>query len=159
MASVEFAMIVPVMVMLWVGIIEASNLHLAGRKANIAAQSAADLVAQRLTVSLGDLDDIGAAMNAIFAPFPPAAMSYEIASVIADENGQVSVGWRVARGSLSGNATIPPPALNLVSVSDSVIVVTVIYRYQPTLDLLFGDIDLNEQAYARPRRTRVVPLV
>jgi Flp pilus assembly protein TadG len=30
-AAVEFALIAPVLAMLWVGIIEASNLHLVGR--------------------------------------------------------------------------------------------------------------------------------
>lgn len=158
-ASVEFALIVPVMVMLWVGIIEVANLHLAGRKATVAAQAAADLVAQRLTVGATSIADIAAAMNAIFVPFPSAPMSYEIVSVQTDAGGVVSVGWRVTRGSLDGNTTVPPAALPLVSTNDSVIVVTVIYLYHPTLDLIFGDLNIEEQAFARPRRTLIIPWV
>ena len=157
-AAVEFALIAPVLAMLWVGIIEASNLHLVGRKATISAQSAADLVAQRLNVTADVMTDIGRAMVAIFQPFPDAPMTYEIASVVADLDGGVSVDWRVTRGSVNGGGNIPPPALPLVSVNDSVIVVTVNYRYTPTLDLLFGELLIEEQAFARPRRARAIPM-
>jgi Flp pilus assembly protein TadG len=158
LAALEFALIAPILAMLWVGIIEASQLHLVGRKATVAAQSAADLVAQRLTVNAGILDDIGNAMVAIFQPFPAQPMTYEIASVVADAQGAVSVDWRVTRGAVQGGGAVPSPALPLVSTSDSVIVVTVNYPYTPVLDLLFGRVLIEEQAFARPRRTRVIPL-
>ena len=157
-AAVEFALIAPVLCMLWVGIIEASNLHLVGRKATIATQSAADLVAQRLTVDANSLDDIGRAMAAIFQPFPDAPMSYEIESVVTDSSGAVSVDWRVTRGSVNGGGNIPAPAIPLVTQNDSVIVVTVNYLYTPTLNLLFGNLLIEEQAFARPRRTRIIPM-
>lgn len=158
LAALEFALIAPVLCMLWVGIIEGGNLHLVGRKATVATQSAADLVAQRLTVDADSLKDIGSAMVSIFLPFPSAAMGYEIASVIADENGAASVDWRVTRGAVAGGGIVPPPALSLISKSDSVIVVTVNYSYTPTLSLLFGEVLIEEQAFARPRRTRVIPM-
>lgn len=158
-AAVEFALIAPMMAMLWVGIIEASQFHLVGRKATIATQSAADLVAQRLSVTEDALRDIGSAMIAIFAPFPPDSMSYEIASVVADSAGAVSVAWRVTRGSVQGGGVVPPAAIPLVSQSDSVVVVTVNYPYTPVLDLLFGQLLIEEQAFARPRRTRSIPMI
>jgi len=157
-AALEFALIAPVLCMLLVGIIEASQLHLAGRKATVATQSAADLVAQRLSVNQASLDDIGRAMVAVFQPFPSATMSYEIASVVADAAGATSVDWRVTRGDVQGGGTVPAAALPLVTQSDSVIVVTVNYRYTPVLNLLFGELLIEEQAFARPRRTRVIPM-
>jgi hypothetical protein len=95
----------------------------------------------------------------MFQPFPAQPMSYEIASVVADPDGAVSLAWRASRGAVQGGGTVPPPALPLVSMSDSVIVVTVNYPYTPVLDLLFGQLLIEEQAFARPRRTRVIPLI
>ena len=158
LAAMEFALVAPVMVMLWVGIIEASQLHLVGSKATVATQSAADLVAQRLAVSEEALRDIGSAMIAMFAPFPSAPMTYEIASVVTDPAGAASVSWRATRGSVQGGGIVPPAALPLVTQNDSVIVVTVNYFYTPVLDLLFGQVLIEEQAFARPRRTRIIPM-
>jgi Flp pilus assembly protein TadG len=157
-AIVEFALVFPLMITMWVGTIEASNLHLVGRKATVAAQSAADLVAQRTTVSVDSINDIVAAMNAIFAPFPPGAMSYDISSVEANSDSVVDVGWRLTQGSVEGGGQIPAVARQLVSTNDSVIVVNISYVYQPMLGLLFGDITITEEAYARPRKTSIIPL-
>ena len=62
-AALEFAMLLPLLVILLIAIIEVSNLHLAGRKATVAAQSAADLAAQERFVNATKLGDIVAAVS------------------------------------------------------------------------------------------------
>lgn len=158
-AALEFAMLLPLLVILLIAIIEVSNLHLAGRKATVAAQSAADLAAQERFVNATKLGDIVAAVGAIMRPFPAAGLSYDIASVEADLDGNVGVGWRITQGGIQGGGCgVPAPALNLISTNDSVIAVTVVYQYRPALNFIFGDINITEQAFARPRRIRIIPL-
>lgn len=157
-AAVEFALMLPILVILLIAIVEVSNLHLAGRKVTVAAQSAADLAAQEPFVTAGKLADIIASVNAVMAPFAVGGMGYEIASVEADFDGNVSVGWRITQGSLQGAGGATQKARELVSTNDSVIAVTVTYVYRPALDFLFGDLDIVEEAFSRPRRVRVIPL-
>ncbi len=158
-AAMEFALIAPLLVSLWIGTIELSNVHIVGSKVAVAAQAAADLVAQREFVTADDLADIIAAVNAILAPYPIGNIGYDIASIETDLDGNLSVGWRITQGSLqAGGGGIPAEAQNLVSTNDSVIVANVAYLHRPALDLLFGDLTLDEAAYARPRRVRKIPL-
>lgn len=158
-AAMEFALVVPLLLSLWIGTIELSNAHIVGRKAAVASQAAADLVAQREFVTADDLADVIAAVNAILVPYPIGDIGYDIASIETDLDGNLSVGWRITQGSLqAGGGGIPAEAQNLVTINDSVIVANVAYLHRPALDLVFGNITLNEAAYARPRRVRKIPL-
>lgn len=158
-AAIEFALVLPIMLTLLVGIIEGVNLHLAGRKVVIAAQAAADLTSQEITATEAKLSDIFAAVTAVMAPYPTATLGYEVSSVEADAGGGITVGWRFSRGAIQGGGGgIPAEAPSLVSTSDSVIAVNITYRYQPALSLVFGDVDITERAFARPRRVRVIVL-
>ena len=104
-AAVEFALIAPLLLLVWVAIIEVSNLHLVGRKATIAAQAAADLTAQERSVNAGKLADIVAAINSLFASTTrarPSIRSFK-ASRVRSLPGSLFVmevppvlGWRAA---------------------------------------------------------------
>lgn len=147
-AAVEFALVAPVLIALWLGMTEFANVHLVARKANIAAQSVADLIAQERTATTGELDDVLQAATQIMEPFPIAPLSVQITSVVADGNGVLSAEWEYPG---VGGGAIPPEAVNLVGPDESVIVVTLSYQYQPILNSVVGVITLSERAFARPR--------
>ena len=158
-ATMEFALVAPLLLTLWVGIIELSDAHMVGRKAVAGAQAAADLIAQRETVTAANFADIIQAVNAILAPYPTANIGYDIASIETDNNGNLTVGWRFTAGNLqAGGGGIPATAVNLVTTDDSVIVANLAYVHQPALALVFGNITFAEAAYARPRNVRKIPL-
>ena len=81
------------MLFLWMVVVELIELHLSGRKATVAAQTAADLIAQEKSMTSGQLDDIVAAVQEVMKPYPTSNMSFDFASVEADRNGNVSIGW------------------------------------------------------------------
>lgn len=158
LGATEFALIVPFMLFLWVGLVELTELHIAGRKVTVAAQTAADLVAQEQSVSIPQLDDIVAAVNSIMAPYPVQTLGYDIASIEADIDGNISVGWRYTRGAVAAGGAIPPRALTLVTQNESVIMAVITYQHRTTFNLVISDVNINEEAYTRPRRVRIIPM-
>ena len=60
-----------------------------------------------------------------------------------------------------GAGTIPPQAESLLTENDSTIYVRVVYTYSPILASLVprvGDIQLTEEAFAKPRQINKIPL-
>ena len=84
LGAVEFALIVPVMLLVWVGTVELAELHLASRKVTVAAQTAADLIAQEKSVTESQLEDVVAAVNAIMVPYPTISKGYDLERVASN---------------------------------------------------------------------------
>ena len=72
-ATVDFAFLLPIMLMLFIGVVEVTNLLRLDRKVVSATQTVADLVTQRSEVSDAQLNDILTAADLIFEPYPVAA--------------------------------------------------------------------------------------
>jgi len=146
------------MLLLWTGTVELSLLHLASRKVTIAAQSAADLISQEVSVTEATLEDIDQAINAIMAPYPTDTLVINLVSVTADNDGNVAIDWRYNGGFAGGGAlgAIPPRAIPLVGRNDSVIVAIISYRHQGNFDLFVTDREITEEAFVRPRRVEKV---
>ena len=111
--ATEFALIAPIMILLWVGVVELATAHLVARKVEAAVQSAADIIAQDQVTNIARLDDIEAAINAILAPYPTATIGYQFASIVEDSGGTNTIGWHNARGTLAG-APAPNPAIHII---------------------------------------------
>ena len=161
--AVEFALILPFMLLLWMGIVEVTELHLAGRKVTVAAQTAADLIAQEKSITSGKLEDIEAASKQVMQPYSVRNMGFDFASVEADNIGDISIGWRHAAGTVEGGTDIPSKAMRLLTQNDSVIVVKISYTHEPVLNLfepIIGLVipEITEEAFARPRRTSKIEL-
>ena len=164
LGAVEFALIVPFMLLVWVGTVELAELHLATRKVTVAAQIAADLIAQEKSVTESQLEDVVAAVNAIMVPYPTISIGYDLVSVEADTDGNLSIGWRFTQGTAStGIGGIPPQAPPLLTENDSVIVAVISYQHQPLFDIgivtEIVDVNISEEAYSRPRKVSKIPLI
>ena len=159
LGALEFALMVPVLLLLWTGTVELAALHLASRKVTISAQSAADLISQEASVTDATLEDIEQAINAIMAPYPTDTLGITLVSVTADNDGNVGIGWRYDGGFAGGDAlgAIPPRAIPLVERNDSVIVAIVTYRHRGVFDLFFTNTEIIEEAFVRPRRVAQIP--
>lgn len=162
--ATEFALVAPLMVTIWFGIVEASSAYLVLRRVEVAAQTAADLIAQNETITAAQITDIAAAIDAILDPYPdttdPNTAGYNFASIEADAVGTNTV---VSLGT-GGSRTVADPSATaadtLNTTDDSVIVVTLEYSYQPALfSTLINPFILTETAFARPRLVPVIPLI
>lgn len=155
LAAVEFALLIPVMLIIYFGTTEITNALTASRRVTAVAQTAADLVAQVASVSTSDLTDIYSASTAILSPFSASSVKITITSVVANASNQPKVDWSstyngTARTSGS-NVTLPS---GLTSANTSVVMVEVTYSYtSPIGTFITGPISMSETAYLRPRRS------
>lgn len=153
-AAVEFALLLPLMVMLYMGVAELTMAMVAERRAAHAASVMGDLVAQEAQISGAEIDDIFNVSTRIMNPFPSAPLKMRISSIAADAStGAVSVVWFRDKG--LGKMTAPPGGMpaNLLSKGDSVIAAEVQYDYTSPLGVVLpGAMHYSETFYLRPRK-------
>ena len=156
-ATIDFAFLLPIMLMLLIGVVEVTNVLRLDQKVVSAAQTVADLVTQRREVSDADLSDIFTAADLIFDPYPTAASSIGVVGVRYDPTtGAPSVDWTrsVNGGSVPDALTL---ATGLGSPGDGVVVVRASYAYTPVFfDFIMGPTTIEETAILRPRRSSYV---
>ncbi|MGF1545179.1 MAG: TadE/TadG family type IV pilus assembly protein [Parvularculaceae bacterium] len=144
-AAIEFALIAPVMISLFFGIIEGAVGLGAARRATVAANGLADLVSQSSTVTTTQLDNIFTGMEQIVdVDVDPTVnpATFNIVSVRLNSSNQVVVNW-----SCTSTSGTPPYAANSVyprsidaaqfSTSPNVIIGEVSYNYIPTFTSRF----------------------
>jgi Flp pilus assembly protein TadG len=158
MAATEFALVLPILVLVYCGVVEFTALILVQRKVIAAAQSTADLITQESTVTSTDINDIVTAARLIFDPYPTATLSMTFASMRFDATtGQPAVEWQELSGGGVGGNELVPLAVGLGLPGEGVVITVITYAYTPIFaDLITGTVTLTERAFARPRRSKIV---
>ncbi len=152
-SAVEFALVLPLMITLYVGTTEVSQAITASRKGTLVARTVGDLASQVSSISNASMNDILKASSAIVAPFSPVNLKVTVSCVTIDANGKATVSWSdtfqgAAHG--KGSAVTLPPALNVANTS--IIWTEVQYNYTPTIGyVLTGTFALKNEMYMRPR--------
>lgn len=160
-AAVEFALIAPILVLLYCGLAELTMAMMADRRVAHTASVIADLVAQTPQVANSDLTDIFTVGGAILNPFPAAPLKMRITSVVADVNAVPKVAWSDGQGmaALPVNSTANVPA-NLLAAGDSVVMAEVQYAYTSPLQIVLPNaLNFTSTYYLKPRRSPSVTLV
>jgi Flp pilus assembly protein TadG len=154
--TVEFALVLPFMVVLLFGGIDVAEAVTARRKVAIAANTISDLIAQKRTV---DQDFVTNAFNAgvaIMTPLDSGKLSTTVTSVVVDQNGAAKVAWSVAKNATArgkGDPFTLPTSLK--APGSSLIVAEVTFDYRPVVGYgLTGTLKMAELSYAQPRVAR-----
>lgn len=171
-AAVEFALLLPVLLTLFIGSYETSGLLLAYLKLEAAAETAADLVAQMQINTIIDggqasdphMSDITTAVGLVMTPLSATNLKISIASITFG-NATPKLDWHyeTANGATAISLTNLPngvtaTTLGTASSTDSVIVAQVVYPYTSPLSGYFNtNYTLTEAAYNRPRYVNCVP--
>ena len=94
LAAVEFAMVFPIMVVLYFGVVEFSSAIAVDRKATQVARTLSDLTSQSISVGDADIKNFGEAAKAIMTPYPPSPLVSSITEVYIDSvSGIARVQW------------------------------------------------------------------
>lgn len=163
-AAVEFAMLLPVMVILFFGLVEASNAMTVNRKVAISANTLADLTAQSDFLLYSDIDDLFEGVLTIVEPNDPTGMDLRLVSVVLDSDGNPIVHWsRDYDGNIpyeAGSAYTSLDDNEVLSASGSLIVVEMVYTYTPSITshIIDAPIVFNRQSIRWPRVTNRVQL-
>lgn len=161
LAAIEFAFILPVMVIMFLGTVEVSNYVMTARRVASLSSTAADLVAQESAISDDDINDIFGAISVIVAPLDPSTVKIAITSVVADADGETyRVAWseamnRNARtvGSVLSASEFPA---DLIAAYQGSIMVEVEYGYDPMFADFLPRRDITDTFYLKPRRSLTV---
>ena len=155
-AAVEFALLAPVLVLFYFGLVELSQAIIADRKTNHVASSVGDLVSQTETVSTTDLTDIFSISNTVMAPFPTSTLGMRVTSVTANAQGVPKVIWSRAYGGMGPlSSTVGTIAMPMaMAAGDSMIVAESQYTYNSVLHFVLPNaLHYDEIFYLRPRRS------
>lgn len=157
-SAVEFAMIAPIMVLFFFGMVELSHGVNASGKVTLTSRILSDLVAQATSVSTSDMTNVFAAATSIMVPFPVTTLQQKVSAVDIDPAGVAKIGWSKGSGTTGrtvGSTVIIPSALAVPGTQ--LIWSEVAYTYTPpTTAFLTGPINMTDQFFARPRQSSTV---
>jgi len=165
-AATEFAIVVPFMLLLYVGGVELGNGMSISVKVSETAHTVADLVSQNTQVTTAQMQGILGASAATLAPYPLAdnagrsLITVTISEVATDAAGKATVQWSqsfngttVTTGRPVGQVMTLPPSLTGTSNNNvSFILGEVSYAYTPNLGYtISGTVSLRDSYYLFPR--------
>ena len=152
-SAVEFALVLPLMLSLYLGSVELSQGIGADRKVTLTTRTIADLVSQVAKISNTDMTNALNASAAVMAPFPSGNVKVTVTSIKIDANSKATVDWSdTLNGTArSKGATVTLPAA-LTIANSSLILSEVQYAYKPVIGyVVTGTLTLKDQIYMRPR--------
>ncbi len=160
-ALIEFALVFPILVVLFLGLVEFGEAFSVSRKVDSVAATTADLVSQVETLTSADYSDIVLVANELIKPYSNAPMSLVISSVVADDANERTVAWSCATGGGTArtvDSVVKDLAAGLTEPGSSLILVEASYQFTPVVGLyLLGTHDLKSSAFFRPRLTSSIP--
>lgn len=152
-AAVEFALLLPLMVMLYLGGVEVSQGITIDRKVTLVARTVADLSSQASSISNSDMTNILDAAASVLAPYNTANVKVVVSQVSVDALGNAKVTWSDAKNTTArtvGSTVTLPTALKIPNTS--LIWSEVSYSYKPAIGyVITGTMTLKDQIYMRPR--------
>lgn len=152
-SAVEFALVLPLMMTLYLGGAEISQAISASRKVTLVSRTVADLTSQSSTISTSQMTGILDASAAVLSPFSANELKVTVSQVKIDANGAATIEWSdtfngTKRG--VGSSVTLPAALNVPNTW--LIWTEAEYTYEPTIGyVVTGSLALKDQMYMRPR--------
>jgi Flp pilus assembly protein TadG len=156
---IEFAITLPVMLLLFLGGYQLCDAITCKRKVMIAARAVADMTSQYTLITPSQVDTILGASIQILAPYPVSAAKIRVSQITVNGSGAPAISW--SRG-YNNTAYVAGSAFNLPTTmrtaNTSYIFAEITYTYQPVTVLLFGPLAYNQSLYMLPRGSSSVVL-
>jgi Flp pilus assembly protein TadG len=170
-AATEFAVIVPIMLVMFFGTVEFSSAVAVDRKVTLVARTLADLTSQALnSVTDNYLQNVFTASIAITTPYSATPTKAQISEIYVDSSRVAKIQWSKAAtiGTAATQATLTtsthnagdivtiPPALQVPQTY--LIFSEVSYLYTPTVGYVMGKsgVTMSDVAYTRPRQNTCI---
>lgn len=153
-SAVEFALLSPLMISLYLGGVEISDGIGVDRKVALTAGAIANLSAQVTSISSDDMTDIMKAGAAIMAPYSTTPLKITISCISIDDKGAAKVKWSETKnGTKRGVGTaITLPSSALAVANTQLLFSEVSYGYTPAIGYsITGTVNLSDTMYMSPR--------
>lgn len=159
-SAVEFALLAPLMITLYLGSTEISDGVGATRKVSLTAATVANLTAQEATITAAQMTTILNASAAVIAPYDANKLKIVVTGLKIDATGKATVDWsRTKNGTVRAtNSTVTIPAA--LAVPNSYLVLSeVSFAYTPIVGhTITGTINLSDKMYMSPRQSLTITL-
>jgi Flp pilus assembly protein TadG len=156
-AAIEFAMIAPLMLVLFFGTVEFSSGVAVDRKVTLMARTLSDLTSQNISVTTTQLTNIFNASTGIMTPYPSSEVNARIVELYIDPNLVVRQIWTATSGTAPPTGTVTvPTALKIAGTY--LIFSEVSYTYKPAVGYVMAKsgIKLSDFTFTRPRQSLCV---
>ena len=158
-SAIEFALLAPLMIGLYIGCVEISDGVAADRKVTLTAGTLANLTAQTQTLDTTVMNNILAASTSVMSPYT-GPLTAKVSCLKIDAGGVAKVAWGAATANATpraaGDAVTIPSALAVPN--SSLVFSEVSYIYAPVTGYtgfshITGPITLSDVMYMSPRVT------
>jgi Flp pilus assembly protein TadG len=155
-SAIEFALVAPLMVGLYLGCVEIADGVSVDRKVTMTAAALANLSAQVTTISATDMTNMFDASTAIITPYDATKLKVTLTCLKIDSTGKANVAWSATRNGTayaagstytfgSNNAALAVPNSWLLLGEAS-------YAYTPTVGYtITGTLTLSDKMFMSPR--------
>lgn len=155
-AAVEFALILPILLVLWIGGVEVTGALSVDRRINNLGSSIGDLAARSESpISASEVDDIFSIAASAMFPYAASDASMRLTAVWVDSNRVPRVSWSRALGAeaahpVGAETNLLPESLRLPETQ--VIMSEVFFGYRPAVGyVITGDLKLEDRMFFVPR--------
>ena len=157
-AALEFALILPLIVVLYLGTVEISDALTIKQKVTRITSSLSDLVTQSEAITDGDMGNILDAAQSIVTPYPASELRMKVTGVAIDDKGVGRVVWSDARNDTPHSKDSVLAIPSKLRLPNSFLVTAEIgYTFTPTIGyVLTGSLELTDQFFLRPRRSNEI---
>lgn len=168
-SAVEFAMIMPLMFLMFFGMLDVSNGFAVDRKVSQISQGMADLASRYTTLAETDVSNFFIIAGAMLTPYDKTQLKTTISQVYIDPSTKVAkVVWsRGDQKKVVGTVVTVPTNLIVKDAAGNylanqyLILGEANYTYVPTIGWVVpkGGLTLTDAMYTRPRQTSCVVMV
>jgi Flp pilus assembly protein TadG len=158
-SAVEFAMLLPLMITLYLGTVEISQGVAINRKVTLTTRTVADLASQVSSINNADMTNILKATAAVVAPYDASKLKVVVSAVTIGADSVAKVTWS---DTLNGTKYEPGTVITTIKPALKVPNTTLIwsevtYLYKPTIGyMISGTLTLADQIFMRPRLSDTV---
>lgn len=151
----EFALILPIAITLYLGAVQLQDGIACNRKVTITARSTADLIAQSVTgtTTASEIDSNLAAATAVMTPYPQSRTTIRVTEVSTDALLRTTVQWSRSTAATAypkGQIVTIPTGMRIPGTYFLYAEVT--YAYKPAVVYSFiGPLTLRDSIYMLPR--------
>ena len=160
-SAVEFALIAPLLIVLYLGSIELSLLMDVDRRVTQTAASLGDLTARLSTVTDNDMVEMFAAAKIMMQPYDADAAGMRITSIVDNGDGNPKVAWSDSHilTPYAPGTTVDLPD-GIMPSPGSIILAEVQYDYISELGYIVSTSKtITDKFYLRPRRVSEIARV
>lgn len=157
-SAVEFAMVLPLMLTLYLGSVEISQGVAADRKVTLTARTVADLVSRVSSIDNAGMNNVMAASTSVMTPYNAASTKVIVSLVEVDATGVAKIKWsdavNTAKRATGAVVTLPTA---LAVPNTALVWGEVSYDYTPQIGyIITGTLSLKDQMYMRPRLSETI---